>query len=330
MKNLIKSKPVISYLIITFLITYLLWFSPVVLELATDIKFALLILGGCGPIIGAYIVLLLQSESKIKIHSIKLFLLFFLLAFGAIYLDLYSMGLEGSGEDDFKPRLNEVGLISWILIVLFCFITSLILSNAKNPQLKENFITSALPVKSKVKWYFVGLLLFPILAVLSYAIGQLIGFEVTDYLFKFEPASLLGLLSIIICAGYEEFGWRGLMQKELQKKNSPLIGALIIAFFWNSWHLPMHYNGYYSTGGVMDLIPALAMTIPLAIIFTWLYNKSKYSILAVILLHGLHNSFQGMVGSSFFLFFILMVLFAIFLVIKNKMWKKKDFSGYID
>ena len=330
MKNSIKSKPVISYLIITFLITYLLWFSPVVLELATDLKFAILILGGCGPLIGAYIVLLLQSESKIKIHSIKLFLLFFSLAFGAIYLDLYSMGLEGSGEDDFKPSLNEVGLISWILIVLFCFITALILSNAKNPQLKENFITSILPVKSKVKWYIIGLLLFPILAIFSYAIGQMIGFEVTDYLFKIEMAWILGVMSIMISAGYEEFGWRGLMQKDLQKRRSPLITALIIAFFWNAWHLPMHYNGFYSTGGIMDLIPALVFTIPLTIIFTWLYNKSKYSILAVFLLHGIHNSFQGIVGSSDFLFFILMVLFAIFLVVKNKMWKKKDFNSYIE
>ena len=55
-----------------------------------------------------------------------------------------------------------------------------------------------------------------------------------------------------------------------------------------------------STGGIMDLIPALVFTIPLTIIFTWLYNKSKYSILAVFLLHGIHNSFQGIVGSSDF------------------------------
>jgi len=330
MKNLIKSKPIVSYLVITFLITYILWFAPVAFELSSDIKFGVIILGGCGPIIGAYIVLLMQSGAKIKIHSFKLFLFFFLLAFVATYLSLYSMGLAGSSEDDFKPKLNETSAVAWLLIVLFCFITSLILSNAKNPQLKENLITSVLPSRKTLKWYIVGLLLFPVLSTISYGLGLLLGLEITDFLFKLETVWLLGFLSLLLSAGYEEFGWRGLMQKELQKKNSPLISALLIAFFWNAWHLPMHYNGYYSTGGFMDLIPALAMTIPLTIIFTWLFNESKYSILAVILLHGLHNSFSGIVGSSFFLFFILMVLFAIFLVIKHKMWRKKDFTNYIE
>ena len=49
----------------------------------------------------------------------------------------------------------------------------------------------------------------------------MIGFEVTDYLFKIEMAWILGVMSIMISAGYEEFGWRGLMQKDLQKSRSP-------------------------------------------------------------------------------------------------------------
>jgi hypothetical protein len=141
---------------------------------------------------------------------------------------------------------------------------------------------------------------------------------------------LIGFLFVIPLGGYEEFGWRGLMQKELQKKFSPLVTFLIVAFFWNAWHLPMHYNGYYSEGGVMDLLPALVFTIPLTIIIGWLYNVSRYSLIAVILLHTSNNTFQDVFGSSFFLFFVLMVLFSIFLVIKHKMWKKQDFSANLE
>jgi membrane protease YdiL (CAAX protease family) len=173
-------------------------------------------------------------------------------------------------------------------------------------------------------------LFFPVLAMVAYGLGTLLDMELTDYFIKFEPFWLIGFLFVIPLGGYEEFGWRGLMQKELQKKFSPLVTFLIVAFFWNAWHLPMHYNGYYSEGGVMDLLPALVFTIPLTIIIGWLYNVSRYSLIAVILLHTSNNTFQDVFGSSFFLFFVLMVLFSIFLVIKHKMWKKQDFSANLE
>ena len=72
------------------------------------------------------------------------------------------------------------------------------------------------------------------------------------------------------------------------------------------------------------------MIIPHAIMLTWLFNKSKYSLLAVVLLHTMHNSFTGIFGGSRESLFILQMIFCLIVVLKEKMWKKLDYSKVIN
>jgi len=151
---------------------------------------------------------------------------------------------------------------------------------------------------------------------------------VTDYVVVPKFNRLVGFFTtLFFVGGNEEFGWRGFLQKEMQKKYNPLLTAVIISFFWSLWHLPLHYNGVYSTGGFMDLLPRFIWTIPVTIIFTWLYNKSSYSILAVILLHAMFNNVAKIFGSSETIYFILILLFAVYCIINDKMWEKKSYNN---
>ena len=56
MQALFKNRPVLSYLLITFFITYLFWFLPVLIEIPRDIGFSLNLIGGCGPLIAAFLI----------------------------------------------------------------------------------------------------------------------------------------------------------------------------------------------------------------------------------------------------------------------------------
>lgn len=327
MKKIIQSNPIISYLLIAYLITFSFWFAPSVFNVALDIKFGLFIVGGCGPLLAAYLVMLVQSERKIEIPSLKLFLFFFLLSFFSIALLMYSIELGNIKEEGFTPRIENVSILGWLLLLLFCFITGLNASNAANQKLKENYLKTFLFDKSKLKWYVIAVLLFPILSILGYFLGDLLGFKLTEFFIKYEPFWILTFLgTFLYFGGNEEFGWRGFMQKELQKKYSPLISALLISVAWNFWHLPMHYNGIYSTGGIADLLPRFLLIIPHAIMLTWLFNKSKYSLLAVVLLHTMHNSFTSIFGGARESLFILQMLFCVIVIVKEKMWIKVDFS----
>lgn len=62
------------------------------------------------------------------------------------------------------------------------------------------------------------------------------------------------------------------------------------------WHLPLHLRGIYeaSTGsGLVGFGVRIASSCLLAVLFTWLYNRSRGGLLVVILLHTSVNNTSG-------------------------------------
>lgn len=331
MKKLFKTKPILSFILLTFGITFTFWFLPVIVSLPKDIKLATILIGGCGPLIAGYLITVLNSGEKIKIHSKTIFLSVFVVAAFFLFLLLYFVK-EVTGDVNGKiPTLNEVSILGYALFGILFFILGINYSNATNFNLKENYLKSSLFEKEKLKWYILGFSLFIILNISSYFIGGLFGIETTEFIIKPEPIWLIGFFStFLFFGGHEEFGWRGFLQKELQKKYNPLIGSLIISFLWSLWHLPLHFNGHYSTGGFMDLLPRFVWMFPVTVVFTWVYNKSSYSILAVILLHAMMNNVSKAIGSSELVYAILGISLAIFCIINGKMWKKQSYHLIYD
>jgi membrane protease YdiL (CAAX protease family) len=327
LETLFKSKPILSFILLTFGVTFTFWFLPVIVSLSKDIGFAMILIGSCGPLIAGYLITAINSEEKIKIDSKPIFFTVFIAVAFVLFLRMYFVNNGVSDVNGRIPTLNEVSILGYILFGIVLFILGVNFSNATNFKLKENYLKSALFEKGKAKWYIIGIFLPIVLSLCSYFIGHLFEMEITDFVVKPEPIWLVGFFStVFFFGGNEEFGWRGFLQKELQKKYNPLIGALIIAFLWSLWHLPLYYNGFYSTGGFRDSLSRYIFTIPLAIIFTWLYNKSSYSVLAVILLHAMVNNLGKAFGSSEIIFTIVILVFTVFCVINDKMWKKKEYD----
>ncbi len=90
----------------------------------------------------------------------------------------------------------------------------------------------------------------------------------------------------------EELGWRGYIQEPLQEKSGKLKASLLIGFFWILWHLPLFLIEGTSQNqkgfGIAFWSWALQLFF-LSIVFTWVYNNTRRSILAAILLHLMAN-----------------------------------------
>lgn len=105
-------------------------------------------------------------------------------------------------------------------------------------------------------------------------------------------SQLLSLLPLIIImiplGGIEEFGWRGLLLPELNKKFKLPTAALIVGLIWSLWHLPLFFiNGlshYHS-----DFLEFLISVTGLGLVLAWLYNKTN-SIFICVLFHALYNA----------------------------------------
>lgn len=155
-----------------------------------------------------------------------------------------------------------------------------------------SLLKKGITVRVNLKLWIIALFLFPILIGGSMLITMFFG---SKYTFPSEVTSVFIIpivLVIIFFTGgplQEEFGWRGVLLEELQKKLSPLISSLIVGIIWGIWHLPLFFvvgNGMYYAKPIWGL---LLSTTLISILFTWLYNKSNKNLLLMLVFHTMFN-----------------------------------------
>lgn len=149
------------------------------------------------------------------------------------------------------------------------------------------------------RWYLVILLFVPILNGLAALLDVLSGgtgatWGETALNFLANPASiLLSILFATLFPFIEELGWRGYALDRLQERNSALVSSLILGTVWSLWHLPTFFIRDSYQAGLGIGTPAFwlffAGIIPLTFVFTWIYNNTGRSTLAVILFHAMVN-----------------------------------------
>ena len=89
----------------------------------------------------------------------------------------------------------------------------------------------------------------------------------------------------------EEVGWRGFALPRLQKGRSALTATVILGVIHAFWHLPaFFYKDTYMAMGLIVGLPMLVISVTAAaIMFTWIYNSTRGSLLMVVLFHALFD-----------------------------------------
>jgi membrane protease YdiL (CAAX protease family) len=96
---------------------------------------------------------------------------------------------------------------------------------------------------------------------------------------------LLILMTVVLAAG-EEIGWRGHLLPLLQARLSALMASLVLGVIWAAWHVPVFY-GAGIEGWALPL--RVIGVFGGAVMYTWLFNSTGGSVLAVTLLHAGFN-----------------------------------------
>src|SRR5215211_3876081 len=104
-----------------------------------------------------------------------------------------------------------------------------------------------------------------------------------------------GYPPIFLFAGgpvFEEIGWRGFALPRLQLLHGPLVGSLLLGVLWALWHLPLFLIPSWDTphGSLLDVALFIIWAVAITVIFTWVFNNTKGSVLLAILAHGSVNS----------------------------------------
>ena len=170
-----------------------------------------------------------------------------------------------------------------------------------------------------IKWLVVILLFFPALYLVANFVARTLDGQAYPFLtwpnqpWMFIPPFIAN--GLIHGGLSEEFGWRGYVLPRFQAKWNALVSSLVLGVIWGVWHLPLLQAGMQSAHSVAELV--LWQTL-VAIFFTWVFNNTNGSILAVVLFHAMANSSGEIVwccGSSPWHFYGVYLLAGILIVI---------------
>lgn len=146
------------------------------------------------------------------------------------------------------------------------------------------------------KWYLVALFLFPATILCGVLLNAAITHTALDFSTVFAhnifgasaslPVFVVPFLIEDILTNGEEIGWRGYVLPRLQTKYNALVSSLIVGVIWVLWHLPRFLAPDNSSSFWLFLIK-----VPVeAVLYTWLYNNTKGSLLLVTLFHSAGNT----------------------------------------
>jgi pimeloyl-ACP methyl ester carboxylesterase/membrane protease YdiL (CAAX protease family) len=141
-------------------------------------------------------------------------------------------------------------------------------------------------------WYAVALL-GPAVVVLS-ALG--LGVAVGSPLPPAPPLSawpsVAAMFVVFVLLGaIEEIGWRAYALPRLLTRMTPVPTSLLLGMVWGVWHAPQWFIPETAQAGFP--FPAFLVWVgALSIMFTWIFNGTRGSVLLVILTHAATNAFQ--------------------------------------
>lgn len=197
---------------------------------------------------------------------------------------------------------------------------------------KEHFFKGLYSLKRiGFKYFTLIMLIFPVILFSGYFLYSFFGgsypsFE--DYFGGLESITdVLMLLLIMLLGGpvSEELGWRGYALAPLQKKWGAVTGSIALGLIWIVWHLPLFFiegTSQYAKGFGIAFWSWSIQLIMLCLIFTLVYNRTKQSILAVILLHLMANTAYPLnldnTGELVFTVFRIFIILGIALLLSRK------------
>ncbi len=175
----------------------------------------------------------------------------------------------------------------------------------------------------KGTWWIPTLFLLPVMQISAVVISSLVetggwpalGTTVSSGLF-------ISFAVILVQVIGEEFGWRGYAIGRLQGRWNAVVSSLILGLFWGVWHIQLWMRAGEASR-TSPFLATLAYIFAQSIIYTWLFNNTRGSLLPAILYHasdnflgskllGIYDSFAGSVVYFSIVFAVTILICVIF------------------
>ncbi len=233
------------------------------------------------------------------------------LAYGLTWLGLLPLIREPGivAQADWSHARNPAVLVYAFLGVLGCLWASVIVAGATGGlDARRELLRGYLRWRVGVQWYAVVLLL-PAL-IFGVAVGVYAAWMRSMPVLSLPallPTALISsyavLLGRYVIGNFEEICWRASLLPRLQARFSALAASVLVGLVQGFWHLPFAFvRGHY-----VQLIGLPAMTlqsIAMSIVFAWVYNSTRGSLLLAALFHAAYDALSQFQGSDLRLLYL--------------------------
>ena len=320
----IKHHQIMAFFIITYAITWGLGFSyGAVLQHGRFILAPLIFIATCGPALAGIIITAVTSTGP-RQGSRKSFWFAFFSAWivSAIVLLVHNKFFN---HMPISPKMVGFALVS---VLPVAFIISMAFSRI--PAVKH-YLASLIRLHGVWSWSALALVLTPVIMLVSVPISSILGRQpMTAYQLPATGLALTGLVVLkflyqlfFFNATGEEVGWRGFALPRLQARTCPLIAALILAFFWASWHYFLWRAQGHLLSDWQFWIEQYLIHILFSLYVVWIYNRSRGNILVAGIAHAAANTALAFFpGVDFPILGIIWVIVVLVIVLSDRMWAK--------
>jgi len=327
--SLFQNHSLMAYLVLSFLISWIFWFIEPGLRSGDGVTSTFFIqLGTFGPIFAAMFVSAFQSSEQQSTPLWKR-LLAGGLALGAAVFSNWLLAEYIFDEASQPGNLFLLALLTLIPALIF-------FSVGCSRRGVHELLNSLTHINFNPLWFLVAFFIMPFLSAVGILLTSLItGKSLSTWVTSVQANPIISSIVLVFFATAlyggplgEEAGWRGFALPRLLKRFDPLLASVYLGLIWGIWHLPLHVTGYYNQvfgspwGG---LLVRLFTNVPLAIIFTWLYNHTHGNLLVMVILHTMVNVTSGLVAPEVGMY-ITTTIAVVMTVIFDRMYKKSEAS----
>jgi membrane protease YdiL (CAAX protease family) len=149
-----------------------------------------------------------------------------------------------------------------------------------------------------LRWYLVSLLLVPVVGLtiaIVYVLLNGLAAELPEAeywhstLWQQILVWVAGIWLGLVIAPGEELGWRGYALPRLQARVHPLAASVLLGLLWGMWHFDGLISNTASEYGLVEVLGFLAGTISASVIYTWLFNNTRGSVLIASIFHAAYD-----------------------------------------
>lgn len=270
------------------------------------------------------------SDRGVKVGFVKQYPLFtfFVLAIGLTWIFLITDALGSHGILPFRlslPLMVVMGYMPTLAAVI-------VARKTEGKEAVRALFSKLLIARVGLRWYLFAIfglaVIYAVTVVLYNAFSGAPALSMlSERMSSFSPLQLmLNFVPMFIVIGIvngEELAWRGFALPRLQARYNALTSSLILGVIWTVFHLPLFFTLTGSSQVDMNFVTFLISTTALTVLYTWMYNNTRGSVLMAYLFHAAANTWtqvfpidhgSALVGN---ISIALLVLVAVVVVLTN-------------